>query len=43
MYKNTISKVEGVWLLDDILEAEVIELDETTKKTSDIYIILIKL
>lgn len=33
MYKNTISKVEGVWLLDNVLEAELIELDETTKKT----------
>lgn len=33
MYKNTISKVEGVWLLEDILEAELIELDEATKRT----------
>ncbi|MDF2884010.1 MAG: hypothetical protein K0R54_4576 [Clostridiaceae bacterium] len=33
MYRNTISKVEEVWLLDDILEAELIELDEATKKT----------
>nr|WP_312578109.1 hypothetical protein [Sedimentibacter sp.] len=32
-YKNTISKVNGVWLLDGILEAELIELDETSKKT----------
>ena len=33
MYKNTISKVDGIWLLDDVLESEVIELDETSKKT----------
>ena len=41
MYKNTISKVEGVWLLDNILESELIELDETTKKTLGIRSIAI--
>jgi hypothetical protein len=41
MYKNTISKVERTWLLDNILEAELIELNETTKKTLGIRSIAI--
>jgi hypothetical protein len=41
MYRNTISKVERAWLLDNILEAELIELNETTKKTLGIRSIAI--
>lgn len=42
MYKNTISKVEGIWLLDHILESELIELDETSKKTLGIRSVTIE-
>lgn len=42
MYKNTISKVNGVWLLNDILEAKLIELDETSKKALGIRSITIE-
>ena len=42
MYKNTISIVEGVWLLEDILDSELIELDETSKKTLGIRSVTIE-
>lgn len=42
MHKNTITKIDGIWLIDNILEAEPIKLDEKMSKELGIRSVFFK-